>query len=132
MAIPQERDLQALRARLTAWLGQRLPAGADPDVGAIELPEKSGFSSETLLLDASWRERDALEKQGFRVHELFDWNRVTTPAWWLNGRILRRRHFGRLQLKLVNLFTWLFRRVEKVLPWPGASLVAVAERPREA
>ncbi len=73
--------------------------------------------------------RDALEKQGFQVREIFDWNRVTTPAWWWNGRVLRRRHMGRLQLKAVNLMTWLFRRLEPVLPWPGASLVAVAERP---
>jgi len=56
MAIPQARDLAALRARLTEWLARRLPAGADPAVDSIELPEKSGFSSETLLLDASWRE----------------------------------------------------------------------------
>jgi aminoglycoside phosphotransferase (APT) family kinase protein len=67
MAIPQPRDLEALRARLAAWLAQRLPAGAEPELGAIELPEKSGFSSETLLLGASWREGGARRRRGLVV-----------------------------------------------------------------
>ncbi|MEK7667050.1 MAG: glycosyltransferase [Gemmatimonadota bacterium] len=72
----------------------------------------------------------ALESEGLRMVALLDFNRVTTPVWWLNGRVLRRRHFGRAQLKAVNLLTWLFRLLEHVLPWKGVSLVAVAERPR--
>ena len=72
----------------------------------------------------------AVESAGLRMVALLDFNRVTTPMWWLNGRVLRRRHFGRVQLKAVNLLTWLFRLLEYVLPWHGVSLVAVAERPR--
>jgi hypothetical protein len=34
-----------------------------------------------------------------------------------------------MQLKVVNLLTGLFRRVDGVLPWAGASLIAVARRP---
>ena len=71
----------------------------------------------------------ALEAEGLRVVALKDFNRATVPGWWLNGRLLRRRHFGRAQLKAVNLLTWLFRLLEPVLPWHGVSLVAVAERP---
>ena len=75
--------------------------------------------------------RNVLEAEGFRVEELFDFNRATTPAWWLNGRVLKRRYFGKAQLKLVNLLTWLFRDLDRVLPWEGASLIAVARRPPE-
>lgn len=71
----------------------------------------------------------ALTGAGFEIEHLFDFNRITTPGWWLNGRFLRRRHFGSLQLKIVNQLTWLFRRLEHVLPWHGASLIAVVRRP---
>jgi glycosyltransferase involved in cell wall biosynthesis len=72
--------------------------------------------------------REVLERAGFEVETVLDFNRGTRPAWWLNGRLLRRRHFSRLQLKLVNLTTWLLRSLDRVLPWPGVSLVAVARR----
>jgi glycosyltransferase involved in cell wall biosynthesis len=75
--------------------------------------------------------KEALEKNGFEVERILDFNRVTTPAWWVNGILLRRRHFSRLQLKIVNQLTWLFRLLERVLPWHGASLIAVARRTPE-
>ena len=71
----------------------------------------------------------ALRGAGFEIDELFDFNRATTPGWWFNGRVLRRRHFGRLQLKVMNLSVWLLRRIDSWLPWHGASLIAVARRP---
>jgi SAM-dependent methyltransferase len=72
--------------------------------------------------------RAALEAEGFTVERLLDFNRVTTPAWWFNGQVLKRRTFGKLQLRVVNQFTWLFRRLEAFLPWAGASLIAVARK----
>ena len=73
--------------------------------------------------------RAVLEANGFGVEELVDFNRVTTPAWWFNGRVLKRQHFGKIQLKAVNLLAGILRRIEPVLPWAGASLIAVARRP---
>jgi len=72
--------------------------------------------------------RAALERNGFEVQELFDFNRVTTPGWWWNGKVLRRRNFSRLQLKLLNLNVWWVRRLDPFLPWSGTSLIAVARR----
>ncbi len=71
---------------------------------------------------------EALRKAGFEVETMFDFNRSTTPAWWFNGRVLRRRHFGKVQLKLLNVSVWLLRRIDPWLPWAGASLEAVARR----
>ncbi|HET8542007.1 MAG TPA: glycosyltransferase [Anaeromyxobacter sp.] len=62
---------------------------------------------------------------GFEVERIVRFNRVGTPAWWLNGRLLRRRHFGLAQIAALNLLTPLFRRVDRVLPFPALSLVAV-------
>jgi glycosyltransferase involved in cell wall biosynthesis len=72
---------------------------------------------------------EALAKSGFELEQMLDFNRTTTPAWWFNGRVLRRRHFGKLQLKLLNVSVWFVRRLDPWLPWHGASLIAIARRP---
>jgi 2-polyprenyl-3-methyl-5-hydroxy-6-metoxy-1,4-benzoquinol methylase len=71
---------------------------------------------------------EALKGANFEVEKIFDFNRVTTPAWRFNGQVLKRKHFSKLQLKIVNTMTWLFRRVDDLLPWEGASLSAVARK----
>jgi aminoglycoside phosphotransferase (APT) family kinase protein len=48
------RDHAAVRARLATWLAGRLPAGATPEIVALEGTSANGMSSETLLVDAEW------------------------------------------------------------------------------
>jgi hypothetical protein len=62
------------------------------------------------------------------VRELIEFNRVGSIAWYLNGRILRRRRFGLAQVRLLNLITPLMRRLDKVIPIPPLSLIAVLTR----
>ena len=57
--------------------------------------------------------RAALERNGLQVDEILEFNRSTLPAWWFNGRLLKRRHFARTQLKIVNWATWLMRRTAR-------------------
>lgn len=75
--------------------------------------------------------RAALEREGFEVERIVDFNRVSVPGWWFNGKILKRRHFGRVQLKILDWMIWLIRRIDRLFPWQGLSLIAVARRPRE-
>ena len=46
-----QRDLEADRARLTAWLQRRLPDATEVRVTDLIAPQTSGFSNETLLFD---------------------------------------------------------------------------------
>ncbi|MBK9515742.1 MAG: glycosyltransferase [Anaeromyxobacter sp.] len=62
---------------------------------------------------------------GFEVAELLEFNRVGRPAWWLNGRLLKRRDFGLFQIMALNLLTPLFRLVDRALPFEALSLIAV-------
>ena len=78
--------------------------------------------------DRTMLERE-LGETGFRLEELRDFNRAGVPGWWLNGRLLRRRHFSRIQLKLFNVLVPLVRRADRLLPWPGLGMIAVARRP---
>ncbi|MFI5321128.1 MAG: phosphotransferase family protein [Myxococcota bacterium] len=47
------RDVEATRARLEAWLAERLPGAR---IASVSSPSGTGMSSETLLFDAAWRE----------------------------------------------------------------------------
>jgi SAM-dependent methyltransferase len=66
-------------------------------------------------------------ESGFEVKELLRFNRVGTAAWWLNGKLLRRRSFGLLQIVALNVLTPIFRLVDRALPFPPLSLIAVLE-----
>lgn len=69
-----------------------------------------------------------MREAGFEVERVFEFNRVTRPGWWVNGRVLRRRSFGRLQLGVFDRLVWLWKRLEGVLPWGGVSLIAVGRK----
>jgi len=65
---------------------------------------------------------------GFGVKEILRFNRIGTPAWWLNGKLLKRREFGLFQVLALNALTPLFRAVDAALPFEPLSLIAVLER----
>ena len=67
-----------------------------------------------------------LEKTGFRVEKIIRFNRVTRPGWYVNGRILRKRTFGRFQLYVFDRLVWLWRKIDRFLPWNPVSLIAIA------
>jgi glycosyltransferase involved in cell wall biosynthesis/phospholipid N-methyltransferase len=69
--------------------------------------------------------RQVALEAGFEVDQILRFNRVGTPAWWLNGKVMRRRHFGLVQIAALNALTPIFRRVDRVLPFPALSLVAI-------
>jgi glycosyltransferase involved in cell wall biosynthesis/phospholipid N-methyltransferase len=65
---------------------------------------------------------------GFELEKMIEFNRVGVVAWWVNGQLLRRRIFGLWQIKTLNVMTPLFRAVDKVLPLPPLSLIAVIRK----
>jgi glycosyltransferase involved in cell wall biosynthesis/phospholipid N-methyltransferase len=77
-------------------------------------------------------ERSMLEQEltasGFAPESLADFNRCSVPGWWWNGKVLGKRSFDRLQLKLFNIAVPLLRRLDRLLPWRGLGLIAVAVR----
>src|ERR1700737_1046005 len=75
-------------------------------------------SLKELVLDAN-----------FELEQMIDFNRFGVIAWWVNGRLLRRRTFGLWQIKALNVMTPVFRAIDKVLPLPPLSLIAVIRKP---
>jgi SAM-dependent methyltransferase len=75
------------------------------------------------------RLREVVAAAGFEVEAMFDFNRAGVVGWRFNG-LLGMTRFSRLQLKAFNSLVWLFRRVDRFLPWPGLSLIVVCRKPR--
>jgi len=69
-----------------------------------------------------------LESCGFEVEHLESFNKVSVPAWFWNGKILKRRGFSRLQLKIFDLMVPILSRIDHLIPWPGLGLFAVGKK----
>ena len=69
--------------------------------------------------------RASLERAGFHVERLLDFNRTSVPAWFVNGGLLKRRTFSRIQLKGLELMMPAVRRLDRLIPWHGLSVVGI-------
>ncbi len=72
--------------------------------------------------------RAVCEQAGFQVEDILKFNRTGSPAWWLNARILRRTTFGLAQIRFLNFMTPLFRRIDRWLPFPPLSIIAILRK----
>lgn len=66
-----------------------------------------------------------MERAGFEVQRLLEFNRVTRPGWILNACVLKRESFSRPQLWMFDRLVWLWRRIDARLPWAPVSIVAI-------
>ncbi len=71
------------------------------------------------------------DRLGFSIDGIIKFNRPGSPAWWLNGQILRRRTFGLAQIRMLNFLTPIFRKIDRLLPFPPLSLIAVLRKDGE-
>ncbi|MGB2888206.1 MAG: bifunctional glycosyltransferase/class I SAM-dependent methyltransferase, partial [Candidatus Acidiferrales bacterium] len=68
------------------------------------------------------------QQAGFRVEQILRFNRPGVVAWWLNGRILRRKTFGLGQIRMLNVLTPIFRLLDPWIPLPPLSLIAILRK----
>jgi aminoglycoside phosphotransferase (APT) family kinase protein len=86
MAIGETRDLAATKPALARWLAARLPAGARPELSALEIPQGAGHSNETLLFDAAWSE-DGAARRGRFVARVRPGGRAVFPEYDLDLQV---------------------------------------------
>ena len=94
-----------------------------------------GSSDEVLEHQRRYTEEELaakLKEAGFTVDKMFSFNRATVPAWFINGRVFKRKDFSRVQLKIFDSMIFILRKVDWLLPWKGLSLIAIARRPESA
>ena len=75
--------------------------------------------------------RKKMQAVGLQVERIVRFNRVTRPGWYLNGRLLRARTFGRFQLWTFDRLVWLWRRIDPILPWQPVSIIAIGNKSGE-
>jgi len=71
---------------------------------------------------------DKCKRAGFTIEHVFSFNRVGVFPWFFNGRILRRRNFSKFQLKIYDSFVWLWKLIDRWLPWKGLSIIVIARK----
>ena len=123
-----EDDIGALR---NAW--SVLPQGGRAIVVVPHAPRLYGSVDRLLGHRRRYRKEQLIaagEQAGFQVKKVLGFNRATSPAWWLNGKVLHRTTFGLVQIEILNLLVPLFRRIDSWLPLPPLSLIAVFEKAR--
>lgn len=74
---------------------------------------------------------EVVEQAGFRLERILKFNRLGVLAWWLNGRLLRRKTFALGQIRMLNLLTPVFRMLDPALPLPPLSLIAILRKDAE-
>jgi aminoglycoside phosphotransferase (APT) family kinase protein len=62
-----KRDLETDGKKLRDWLARAIPGASDVAIGPLSSPTSSGFSNETLLCEASWREGTAQRSESLVV-----------------------------------------------------------------
>jgi glycosyltransferase involved in cell wall biosynthesis len=73
--------------------------------------------------------RHKMEKTGFRVDRILDFNHISRPAWYVSGRLLKRDTVSPLALKAFDRTVWLWRRIDGLLPWGPTSIIAIGVKP---
>jgi glycosyltransferase involved in cell wall biosynthesis len=73
--------------------------------------------------------RGRMEAAGFEVECMLHFNRVTRPGWRINGQLLKRRSFSRIQLRVFDALVPVWRRIDRFFPWQAVSVIAVGRVP---
>ena len=72
--------------------------------------------------------RALLESRGFTVERTYNFNRAGAPPWFLYSRLFGRRNINKLVLKAFDKTVWIWRRIDRLMPWRGLSLILVARK----
>jgi glycosyltransferase involved in cell wall biosynthesis len=72
--------------------------------------------------------RELMASAGFEVVHQRQMCKIGAAAWWINGRVLRRRQLTPRQMIWFDRLWPILRRLDRVLPWPGMSLICVGRK----
>jgi 2-polyprenyl-3-methyl-5-hydroxy-6-metoxy-1,4-benzoquinol methylase len=118
---------------LLARLGARLGPGGHL---ILKVPAMPSLYSPMDKAIGHWRRYDkaglaeVIARAGLELVRIWSFNAAAVPAWWWNGRVLKRRSPPREQVALYNRLVPVLRRLDRLARLVcGVSLLAVARRP---
>ena len=71
---------------------------------------------------------ELLEKCNFAINKKKNLNFLSIPGWYVNSVMLKRKKMSQWQIKIFDMLVFIMKRVEKIFPLPGLSLVCIAEK----
>lgn len=74
--------------------------------------------------------QDVFEQAGFEMERILHFNHISRPSWYITGRLAKRSRISRSQLKMFDRLVWLWRRIDRFIPWKPTSLIAIATKPQ--
>lgn len=90
MPIPAQRDADTTRRALATWLVRALGADGGVELGELRGPGATGFSNETLIVDANWTSAGQPHEQTFVVRVApTGYTLFPDPAFDTQYRVLR-------------------------------------------
>ena len=72
-----------------------------------------------------------LANRGYELEEMLQFNRVSRPGWRFTGQVIKSRTLSPAGMRIFDQFVWLWRRIDRNLPWEPTSIIAIARRPAE-
>ena len=72
---------------------------------------------------------DLVKSAGYELDAMLSFNRVSYPPWRVSGQWLKSATLSPFGMRVFDRLVWLFRRIDRFLPWPPASIIAIARRP---
>jgi hypothetical protein len=69
-----------------------------------------------------------VESLGLDVEKIRGFNKAGTPPWWTYSRIFGSTRINKPVLKIFDKTVWIWRRLDRLMPWPGLSLIVVARK----
>ena len=76
--------------------------------------------------------RQKMEDAGFAIEEIFGFNRVAPPFWFLNGRVLRRTSVSGAQVRFFDRLVPMIKIIDRFLPLPPLSIIAIGRKSRDS
>jgi 2-polyprenyl-3-methyl-5-hydroxy-6-metoxy-1,4-benzoquinol methylase len=76
--------------------------------------------------------RAVFEQAGFEVERVLQFNRISRPSWYITAKLMKRSRISRFQLKIFDRLVWLWRRIDRFIPWKPTSLIAIASKPQNS
>ena len=94
-------------------------------------PRLFGSLDRSLGHKLRYTSRDArllLLAHGFHVEKAYSFNKAGAPPWWAYGKLFGSHSINKPVLKIFDKTVWFWSRVDRLIPWPGLSLILVARK----
>jgi glycosyltransferase involved in cell wall biosynthesis len=115
----------------------RIRGVLEPGVGRLVLLVPNGPDAYGTLDEALGHYRrytreglaTLLASRGFQLETMLQFNRVSRPGWRISGQMLKSRTLSPAGMRIFDRFVWLWRKIDRNLPWEPTSIIAIARRP---